>query len=285
MKTTASSATVNYPAPSVTGGTAPVAISCNPASGSSFPVGRSTATCVATDARQRQDQCSFSVSVDIVPSLSVTRFLAFGDSITEGKLASGDPPMTPYPTGLKNLLAARYSAQDFTVVNAGLGAETSAGGAARLPGVLAANNSQVLLLLEGVNDLAPGDSAAIPGLISNLRTMIQTARGRAAIVMLGTLLPEVFGGQRAGAAPLIVPANDQIRSLAASQGVTLVDLYQVFHGMEGTLIGADGLHPTEAGYQTIAQTFFDAIRNRLEGMPVPTFTERTLALPARRAHN
>ncbi len=221
----------------------------------------------------------------MVPSLSVTRFLAFGDSITEGKLATGEPPQTPYPTGLRNLLAARYAAQEFTVVNAGLGAETTGGGVGRLAGVLSANNTQVLLLVEGVNDLAPADSSVIPGLISNLRTMIQTARGRGVIVMLGTLLPEVFGAQRAGAAPLIVPTNDQIRSLAASQGVTLVDLYQAFHGSEATLIGGDGLHPTEAGYQTIAQTFFEAIRNRLEGSPVPTFTERTLGSVAHRGYN
>jgi lysophospholipase L1-like esterase len=30
------------------------------------------------------------------------------------------------------------------------------------------------------------------------------------------------------------------------------------------LIGEDGLHPSAAGYQRIADTFFDAIRKNLE---------------------
>src|SRR5262249_5859442 len=158
-----------------------------PPSGSSFPAGRNTATCTATDAQQRTDRCTFTVAVDMAPTLSVTRFVAFGDSITEGKLATGEPPQTPYPSGLRQRLAARYTGQQFTVVNAGLGAENSGGGVGRLPGVLSANNPQVLLLFEGVNDLSGGDSSAIPGLISNLRTMTQTARGRGVIVLLATL--------------------------------------------------------------------------------------------------
>jgi lysophospholipase L1-like esterase len=73
-----------------------------------------------------------------------------------------------------------------------------------------------------------------------------------------------------------VPANDGIRVLAGSQGVALVDLYAAFVGQESTLIGFDGLHPSEAGYQKIAQTFFDVIRARYEGAPNPTFTDTRL---------
>jgi lysophospholipase L1-like esterase len=37
------------------------------------------------------------------------------------------------------------------------------------------------------------------------------------------------------------------------------------NGVAGTdVIGADGLHPTAAGYSKIAETFFDAIKQRLE---------------------
>ena len=232
--------------------------------------------CVGTDARQQTDTCTFSVTVDVVPLISATRFVAFGDSITEGKLASGDPAPLPYPADLKSRLAARYSMQDVSVQNEGVGGETSDQGARRLPGVLSARSPEVLLLLEGVNDLALGDSSRVSGVIANLRRMIQTARGRGVQVFLGTLLPEIPGGSRTGALPLIVPVNDQIRALAASQGATLVDLYQAFIGMERTLIGEDGLHPNPAGYQKIAQTFFDAIRMRLEAAPTLSFTASML---------
>ena len=244
-----------------------------------FPAGKSTTTCVGTDARQQTDMCSFTVTVEVVPLLSATRFVAFGDSITEGKLASGDPAPVPYPADLRTRLAARYTMQDFIVQNEGVGGETSVGGAARLPGVLSARNPDVLLLLEGVNDLAAGDASRISVVIGNLRNMVQMARGRGVQVFLATLLPEIPGGSRTGALPFIVATNDQIRALAASQGATLVDLYQAFSGMERALIGEDGLHPNAAGYQKIAQTFFDVLRIRLE-LP-PGTTTSTLSGAAR----
>lgn len=230
------------------------------------------ATCTATDARQQTDMCTFSVTVEVVPVLSKTRFSAFGDSITEGKLASGDTAPVPYPSDLRMRLAARYTMQDLIVSNDGVGGETTVGGAARLPGVLSARNPEVLLLVEGVNDLALGDSSRVAVVINNLRSMVQTARGRGIQVFLGTLLPEIAGGSKTGALALIVPTNDQIRALAASQGVPLVDLYQAFNGMERMLIGEDGLHPNAAGYQKIAETFFNAIRGRLENAPTMTST-------------
>jgi acyl-CoA thioesterase-1 len=237
-------------------------------------------TCVGTDARQLTDMCMFSVTVEVVPVLSATRFVAFGDSITEGKLASGDTAPIPYPTGLKARLTARYTSQEFIVQNDGVGGETSDRGAARLPGVLSARNPEVLLLLEGVNDLALGDSSKVAVVIGNLRTMVQTARSRGILVFLATLLPEIPGGSRAGALPLIVPTNDQIRALAANQGVPLVDLYQAFSGMERTLIGEDGLHPNAAGYEQIAQTFLDVLRIRLE-MPLGEASRLSFSAVAR----
>lgn len=273
---------VAYPLPTTTGGTAPVAVSCTPPSDSLFPGGTSPATCVATDARQQTASCTFTIAVQVVPLVAATRFLSFGDSITEGILPSGDLTPIPYPAGLKNRLTARYTMQDFTVVNAGRGGEQTVDGVNRLPGVLSSANPEVVLLFEGVNDLAGGELSKISVVVNNLRTMIQTARGRGAQVFLATLLPEIPGGRRTGAIALIVPANDQIRALAASQGVALVDLYQAFNGMERVLIGDDGLHPNPAGYEKIADVFFDAVRSRLELPPgVSTLTSNAGATPLR----
>jgi acyl-CoA thioesterase-1 len=267
VRTTSTSARVSYPIATTTGGTAPLSVTCTPPSDSLFPGGTSIATCTATDARQQSASCTFTVTVQVVPLLAATRFLAFGNSITEGILASAEVTPVPYPAGLKSRLAARYSTQEFVVTNAGRGGEQTVDGVNRLPGLLTANNPEVVLVFEGVNDLAGGESSKISVVVNNLRTMIQTARGRGAQVFLATLLPEVPGGRRAGAIALIVPANDQIRALAASQGVPLVDLYQAFVGMERVLIGDDGLHPNPAGYDKIADTFYDAIRARLELPP------------------
>ncbi len=260
-RTTGSNATITYPPPTVTGGEAPVPVACTPPSGSAFPAGMSTTTCVATDARQRSAMCTFTVTVEVVPVLSVTHFVAFGDSITEGILASGDLAANPYPAELKRQLTSRYSTQEFVVQNRGVGGERTTDGVRRFPGVLGADNPEVVLLFEGVNDLAQGDQSQISVVIGNLRTMIQQAQGRGIRVFLGTLLPEIPGGSRT-----------EIRMLAATQGATLVDLYQAFAGMERALIGVDGLHPNEMGYQKIGETFFNAVRTRLETAPTLTWT-------------
>jgi len=57
------SAVANYPAPVVVGGSGNVIVVCNPAPGSSFPVGTTTVTCTATDASGNTATCGFNVVV------------------------------------------------------------------------------------------------------------------------------------------------------------------------------------------------------------------------------
>ncbi|MGE3512815.1 MAG: HYR domain-containing protein, partial [Vicinamibacterales bacterium] len=71
--------------PTTTLGAEPVTTVCTPPSGTSFAIGTTAVTCTATDARQRVASCSFSVTVEQPPRLSVTRFVAFGDSMTWGE--------------------------------------------------------------------------------------------------------------------------------------------------------------------------------------------------------
>src|SRR5262245_52502062 len=65
-----------------TSGAPPVTVSCTPASGEAFPIGSNVVICQATDARQRTASCSFTVTVTAPPRIMVTRFVAFGDSMT-----------------------------------------------------------------------------------------------------------------------------------------------------------------------------------------------------------
>jgi lysophospholipase L1-like esterase len=264
--------TVTYPQASVVGGMAPLTMLCAPASAGSFPIGSTVVMCTVTDARSRTDTCTFTVTVQPPPRIGATRIVAFGDSMSDGVIgfapfAVGDPgPPVGYAFKLRSLLAARYTAQNFSVTDEGVPGEAIASGMGRLPGVLSRDAPEVLLLLEGVNDLNAGHDAAIPAVVNGLRTMVRVARGRGIVVFLGTLLPQRPGGFRASAVASIVPANNLIRSMAAAEGagVVLVDLYQAFDGQTDTLLGADGLHPNDLGYQKMAETFFAAIRARLE---------------------
>jgi lysophospholipase L1-like esterase len=271
-------------------GEQPVTVECTPGSGGTFPIGTTQVLCTAIDARRRSASCAF--AVDVVaplppppppPTLEATRFLAFGDSITEGK--SGEcfrpsgagapafdpfgsftqavPPGLNYPTMLEGLLAKMYATQVPVVVNEGLAGEqvTPRETSFRLAAAIGAHTPQVLLLLEGVNDLHAG--VAVNAMVGSLRELVRQTRASGVDVFLGTLLPERPGACRAFAPEDIDPANAAIRAMAAAEGATLVDVNAVFAGRLD-LLDEDGLHPTVAGYATIAQTYFDAIRTHLE---------------------
>jgi len=225
---------------------------------------------MVTDSQQQADSCTFTVTVAPapVPRLSVTTFVAFGDSMTEGSnvllpLAVPIPPGS-YPGDLSAMLTARYTTQTFTVLDEGVPGETVDTGRLRLPRVLSSDRPGALLLLEGVNDLNAFGASAIPSIASSLQGMVRAGRGSGAVVFWATLPPQRPGGSRAYAPTLIEPLNERIRVLAPTEGAVLVDLYRDFNGEVDQLLQADGLHPNAAGYQRMAQSFFTAIRGKLE---------------------
>jgi lysophospholipase L1-like esterase len=279
--------TVSYQAPLPLGGTAPVTVACTPPSGSTFPVKATTVSCKATDAKQATASCSFTVTVVPPPYLQYTRFLAFGDSLTEGQDGLASPtgiggyvplvvrPEIAYPTRLQQALVARYVAQSPQVVNRGVGGEKATTGVSRLPTEIVNVRPEVVLLLEGANDIFGGNTAGVTPAASALRMMVRDTRSRGLPVYLATLPPENPAGSRGGGAALVVPLNDLIRRVASEEGAALVDLYAAFNG-DLTLIGPDGLHPNEAGYLRMAETFFAVIRERLE-TPFPGVASATAA--------
>jgi fibronectin type III domain protein/HYR domain-containing protein len=58
---------VNYPAPSVTGGTMPITTSCSPSSGSAFAIGTTSISCTATDSLKQTASCTTAVVVSRAP--------------------------------------------------------------------------------------------------------------------------------------------------------------------------------------------------------------------------
>jgi lysophospholipase L1-like esterase len=278
---------VVYEPPQVIAGEPPLRISCSPLSGAFFSLGESTVSCTVRDSVARTDACTFTITVARPPSLSATKFLAFGNSITGGEIAYS------YPATLRAMLAARYAAQAalIQVVNSGEGGERAArlseplalAGEDRLPGELTRWQPQVLLLKEGVNDISGGRSSRVPIVIDALRKMVREAKRRGVVVLLATLMPARTGGtppRGDGAQPLIPQLNERIRMLAASEGATLVDLYDAVGGSPDPYIDVDGLHPTELGYQKMAEVFFDVIRATLEVQTVAPSFQFVRHLPA-----
>jgi len=272
---------VTFNAPAATGGVPPLTVTCTPGSGSSFQLGDTPVACSATDG-VRNAVCSFKVTlVARIPVLSVTKFLAFGDSITAGENGTAghlgvlflDIPNS-YPVVLQSLLTERYTTQTFVVDMSGARGEHAPEGAQRIGGTLDFFRPQALLLMEGVNDCA-NESPCSPSIIRDaLRTDIQQAKARNIPVFLSTLLP-IDGTAYRGRNyqwPTIGAVNDAIRSLAAAEGVTLVDNWEAFqgHAKAGDYLDEDGLHPSPAGNRVIAQTFLTAIAAKLEAASTAT---------------
>jgi lysophospholipase L1-like esterase len=263
----------------VVGGTAPVTIACAPPSQSMFGVGVQTVTCTATDAAQRTDSCTFAITVVAPPKIAVTRFLAFGDSITAGEDGTGATGAAftsrrivdkPYPALLQGLLSARYTSQAINVDNRGFPGERVDTGAPRLSGLLASRAYDAVLLLEGANDLYVDGQAAVNGIVSAARLMANDARSRGVQPFVATFPPQRLSGTLGGRAALVPGLNAGIRDMAQAQGFPLVDLEAAFGSDISQLIGPDGLHPTAEGYARMAATFFDALKQALERPPTAT---------------
>ena len=249
--------------PTAQGGAPPVTVACN--APQTFPVGTTTATCTATDALARQASCSFTVTVTPPPSLPVTRFLAFGDSLTAGEVSLAPTflflsPTDAYPYRLQGQFMARYPSQTITVVNDGVPGELATeGGLARLPMEINDRRPQVLLLMEGTNDLL----GRTPDRVAQaLDGMVSDAHQRGVVVFIATLPPARTGTRPTQAARISV-LNELIKQIALKDNVHLVDVYAPL-AANMSLIGQDDLHPTPEGYEVMAQTWFNAIVSVLD---------------------
>ena len=283
---------VTYTPPTVTGGAPPVNVTCVPGSGTMFTVGTTAVACNAVDALSRQAQCSFTVTLTPL-LLSVTKFLAFGDSFTEGedgrtlRLGFGfafiDPTGT-YPVLLQTRLNNEYPGQSIVVLNRGWSGEPIDDGRQRLPGVLASDRPGALLLLDGYNDLlgscGDGDPAAassnacataITNVVVGYQKMIQIAKGAGVTYVFASTLtppgPYVAGRYRRIANSAIVQTNTKLAPVARAEGAVLVDAYSAFIGYEKDYVADDGLHLRRAGYQALADTFFAAIKSTVASTP------------------
>ena len=198
------------------------------------------------------------------------KYLAFGDSLTEGVVSA---PFTQtlvttphaYPARLAEALRARYRDQpDIAVFNEGKAGEFAADGKGRLPDAIKAHAPEVLLLLEGANDINFLGRPGITRVVVALEDMIKDAHRRGLVVFVGTLPRQRPGGRNAFGAPFVEELNVQIRKTALEEGATVVDVY---NELDLSLVGEDGLHLTEAGYVRLGAIFADAIRRSFETAP------------------
>ncbi len=192
-------------------------------------------------------------------------YIGFGDSITFG---IGDDPLRTekgYTPRLTALLQGGGAVSQ--VKNFGIGGEATPEGLARIDDVLRANavTGDVLILMEGTNDISRGFS--IESIRFNLNEMAQRAETRGMTVIHATTIPRL---PNAKFDPLNITnsrLNQNIRDTAGRRARKLADPFEVFGSTPNLFTsyyyqGADDPvgHPNAAGYDLMAQLFFDVIR-------------------------
>jgi lysophospholipase L1-like esterase len=217
------------------------------------------------------------------PTLGVTKILAFGDSITEGTTSAplqilafdaGKP--SSYPYKLQVLETARYTAQTITVMNAGIAGKRAQDDRQRLTDAISAARPDVLILMEGTNDLGGlvglSDKAVQNGItatVNAMEDMVRDAQARGVTPFVATILPQRQG--RAAGADLVNPYNAALKVMIGKKGATLVDINGQF---PLAMIGQDGLHPTEDGYEKLAEIFQTALAAAYEVAPSTATSSR-----------
>ena len=145
--------------------------------------------------------------------------------------------------GWVSLLEQRLKHEGFDdkVVNASISGDTSAGGQARLPALLAEHKPELVILELGGND---GLRGLLPTqLQQNLASMIDNAQASGAkVLLLGMQLPPNYGVRYTKA------FADVYSNLASDRKIPLVPFFLEGVGGHPDLMQADGIHPA-AGAQ------------------------------------
>lgn len=153
------------------------------------------------------------------------------------------------------LLEKRLKDQGFTdrVVNASVSGDTSAGGQARLPALLAEHKPEVVILELGGNDGLRGQPPR--QLQQNLASMIDSSQAQGAkVLLLGMQLPPNYGVR-------YTQAFSQVYSqLASEKKVALVPFFLDGVGGHSELMQADGLHPAAAAQGKLLENVWPTLK-------------------------
>lgn len=165
--------------------------------------------------------------------------LILGDSLSAGY---GIARSESWPV----LLEARLQKEKFpyVIVNASISGETTAGGKSRLPQLLREHRPRIVILALGANDGLRGLS--LEAMRANLATMIETAQGSGARVLLvGMRLPPNYGPDYSERFSAVYA------SLAREYRVAFLPFLLAPIALDESAFQADRLHPTAAAQPKI----------------------------------
>ena len=173
--------------------------------------------------------------------------VALGDSLTAGLGVAADEA---FPARLQARL--RAEGYDYRVVNAGVSGDTTAGGLRRVDWALRAHPDVVIVAL-GANDGLRGQRPQ--AIRANLEEIVERLQASGARVLLvGMRLPPNYGAEYTKEFEAVFPA------VARRAKIALMPFLLDGVAADPRLNQADGIHPTAAGQQMIADRLWPYLR-------------------------
>ncbi|HYU42651.1 MAG TPA: SGNH/GDSL hydrolase family protein, partial [Vicinamibacteria bacterium] len=106
--------------------------------------------------------------------------------------------------------------------------------------------------------------------VDNLRLIVQAVKAFRSLPFLATIPPSNPALNPESRNKWVADVNNLVRPMGREQGAFLVDVEKSFLGQgDITKLFSDHVHPNDAGYRLISQTFFEAIAH---GKATPTST-------------
>jgi acyl-CoA thioesterase I len=180
------------------------------------------------------------------------RIIFLGDSLTAGLGLATD---RSFPALIQaRLKAAGYG---YSVVNAGVSGDTSAGGLRRLEWALGEGDPRILVVALGGNDGLRGLPPA--ALQENLAAIIEAGKRRNLTVLLaGMEAPPNYGVEYTAA------FRQTFLDVARIHDVTLIPFLLQGVAGDAALNQADGIHPNERGARVVADLVWQALEPALK---------------------
>ena len=173
--------------------------------------------------------------------------VALGDSLTAGLGVAADEA---FPARLQARL--RAEGYDYRVVNAGVSGDTTAGGLRRVDWALRAHPDVVIVAL-GANDGLRGHSPqAIRANLEEIVARLQASGAR--VLLVGMRLPPNYGAEYTKEFEAVFPA------VARRAKIALMPFLLDGVAADPRLNQADGIHPTAAGQQMVADRLWPYLR-------------------------
>ena len=181
-------------------------------------------------------------------SAAEKRILVYGDSLSAG---FGIAVSQSWPALLEKRLQSGGSA--YTVANASISGETTAGGRARFVATMAHFRPTVVILALGANDGLRG--LPVSSMKDNLAFMLAHARQQGVRVLLvGMRLPPNYGQK------YTQEFDAAFRDLAKREKVRLLPFLLEPIALDQNAYQADGLHPTAAAQPKILDHVWKALK-------------------------